>query len=650
MTFGRVLHAILGLGLAAIQPAWAQQRVTPAPPQQQQAPEVYEDHLIEGGTLPPLRQEGEDTVYDTEGIPRYWRVEAVTSNINEGGTLSHENGLRLGGRIDTLDYGAFSLDSTIRVNPGSGILTLSQRGMPFDQGWLANNSVGNVYTPAIDLSRTQYRFYIPTSPVRGATTEWLHDRDTQLQASIGEPGVFDGIRLSGFEPLHGTLTTAGAQWNDGSHWNAGVQFADARNVDAGPTVPATTPSLSAQSLFAAGAWQDGNTRIQANFVESDSDPGRHSTGLWLDGETRQDRYRHNYGAFRLEPGMYWGYQQIASDLEGGYYRLAYQDQRWQWDGGVDVVRSVTGTGPQGEYLTGNLRYQIDRTSAIGAGTTIRHTGNNAWSSFAFVEKQTGWGTSRFQLDTAYESGSTRGTTLTYDQTWPVPEGTRVSTSLVVGRETINGDNLNTTSVSIYGAGDLLSNLSIDGNVRVTNTRDRVNGTAVNADINLNWRINSRWSVVASIYDNRDPVVLPLTIDPVIPLAPTAAVVQSKAFFLTLRYEDHAGSMSSPLGGKAGSAAGTITGVLFLDQRDSGSRAASDPGAPDVTIILDGLYPTRTDAQGRFEFPLVASGRHVLTVVPDNLPLPWYVGNGGKFEVVVRTRETSSIDIAASKRR
>jgi hypothetical protein len=649
MTFGRVLHAILGLGLAAAQPAWAQQTAVPSPPAQQE-PAGYEDQLIEGGTLPQLRQEGEDTVYDSEGLPRYWRVEAVTSNIDQGGTKSHENGLRLGGRIDTQDYGAFSLDSTVRIRPGSTIFTLSQRAMPFDHDWLANNSVGNVYTPAIDLSRSQYRFYIPTAPVRGATTEWLHNGDLQVQASVGEPGVFDGLRLLGFEPLGGSLTTAGAQWNDGSHWSAGVQFADARNVNPGPLVSSTAPPISAQSLFAAGAWQDGGTRIQANVVESDADSGRHAVGIWLDGETRQDRYRNNYGFFRLDPDMVWGYQQIASDLQGGYYRLSYQDQRWQWDGGVDVVGTVSGKGPEGEYVTGNVRYQIDRTSAIGAGTTIRHSGNNAWSSFAFVEKQTRFGASRVQLDTAYEGGSQRGTTLTFDQTWPVPEGTRVSTSLVVGRETINSDDLSTTSFSIYGGGDLTSTLSIDGTVRVTNARDRVNSTAANADINLNWRINSRWSIVASIYDNRDPIPPPLTIDPLIPLTPTAAVVQSRAVFLTLRYEDHAGALSSPLGGKAGGAAGTIAGVLFLDQRDSGSRAASDPGAPDVTIILDGLYSTRTDAQGRFEFPLVAAGRHMLTVVPDNLPLPWYVGNGGKFEVVVRTRETSSIDIAASKRR
>jgi hypothetical protein len=131
MTFGRVLCAILGLGLATLQLASAEGAVAPQA-SGQPATDAYEDRLIDGGTLSQLRQEGEDTVYDPDGIPRYWRVEAVTSSISQGGTKTHENGFRLAGRVDTPDYGALTLEGTVRLQPGSTIFTLTQRALPFD--------------------------------------------------------------------------------------------------------------------------------------------------------------------------------------------------------------------------------------------------------------------------------------------------------------------------------------------------------------------------------------------------------------------------------------------------------------------------------------------------------------------------------------
>ena len=70
----------------------------------------------------------------------------------------------------------------------------------------------------------------------------------------------------------------------------------------------------------------------------------------------------------------------------------------------------------------------------------------------------------------------------------------------------------------------------------------------------------------------------------------------------------------------------------------------------MTVVIDGRYSTRTDAQGRFEFPAVASGPHRITVVPDNLPLPWMLVNDGRVEIEVPVRETVIVDIAAQRPR
>ena len=78
------------------------------------------------------------------------------------------------------------------------------------------------------------------------------------------------------------------------------------------------------------------------------------------------------------------------------------------------------------------------------------------------------------------------------------------------------------------------------------------------------------------------------------------------------------------------------------------RDASELGAPNVTVLLDGRYATRTESQGRYEFPLVSSGPHVVGVVPDNLPLPWVAGGNAQRVVTVRTRETATLDVEITR--
>lgn len=126
------------------------------------------------------------------------------------------------------------------------------------------------------------------------------------------------------------------------------------------------------------------------------------------------------------------------------------------------------------------------------------------------------------------------------------------------------------------------------------------------------------------------------------------IVRSRAVFLTLRYDAHSGTPSTPIGGARGSASGSIVGRLFLDSNENGVQDAGEAAAASVTVLLDGRFSVRTDPQGRFEFPLVASGDHQLTIVPDNLPLPWAINDDGRRTVNVRTRETTHIEIAATR--
>jgi len=109
-------------------------------------------------------------------------------------------------------------------------------------------------------------------------------------------------------------------------------------------------------------------------------------------------------------------------------------------------------------------------------------------------------------------------------------------------------------------------------------------------------------------------------------------------------------MAAPLGGMVGGGAGRIAGIVYLDSNEDGRFAAGEQGAANVTVILDGRYSARTDGQGRYEFPAVAAGRHTLTVMPDNVPLPWALVNEGRTEIDVPVRGSVNIDISLQRLR
>ena len=54
----------------------------------------------------------------------------------------------------------------------------------------------------------------------------------------------------------------------------------------------------------------------------------------------------------------------------------------------------------------------------------------------------------------------------------------------------------------------------------------------------------------------------------------------------------------------------------------GTGTAADMTVLVGTVILDGRYRIMTDASGQFEFPMVATGGHQLSLRAESVPLPW----------------------------
>ena len=121
--------------------------------------------------------------------------------------------------------------------------------------------------------------------------------------------------------------------------------------------------------------------------------------------------------------------------------------------------------------------------------------------------------------------------------------------------------------------------------------------------------------------------------------------------IALRYEDHAGRSSRPLGGAPGAGSGRLEGHVFFDQNANGLREANEGGVAGVTVLLDHRYVALTDGQGFYSFPAVAGGIHEIELVQDNLPLPWSSPSGAASRRVdLYLRDTVTADFPVQQTR
>jgi hypothetical protein len=615
----------------------------------------YEDRLIDGGRLAPdILIDGQAAGHDPGGWPRSVSIQLTTSGLSNDEFDSAESGIRVGGMLDTPNYGAFTLDASWRTSDSygfgsGGLVTVLQRGLPLAGAWSANNVIGAFNTPATDLSRRQYRFFVPTIPNAGIATEWIHDGDLAFFAAAGEPGLFTGVYVPAFERQGGRLAGGGLQWNPSGSLSAAVQMVDVSRVELGIGRDPDSDSFSARSWFAAMSWNGADARAQLNVVESSEDGTSSHTGAWLDSSFRSDWLWHNAGAFVLGSDLTWGNQPLSSDMQGGYYRATYQDRRWNASGGVDYVEPTSGDRSPTTFATGDLRYQLRSDLGIGGGGNARRGPSDAWWAFGYVDSRNRWGTGRGQV--GYGRDRTQAAAqVALDQAWDTTAGRRLSTGLIGNRLELRDETTHTLGIALNAGGDVARNLVLDANVRYDKGFGDAGIDDLMANVALNWSFAPGWTASAIYYQNRLHRRTP--VDAVSPIPDPIDFIEESAdergYYLTVRYDWQAGSRTVPIGGPAGRGAGRISGVIYLDANDNGRMDAGEIATPNVVVLLDGRFAARTDGGGRFVFPTVAPGDHYVTVVPDNLPLPWTVQDDRRFEVRVEARDDARVEIPARR--
>jgi len=633
----------------------------------------YEDRLIDGGNL-PIELDVDDTAgHSSAGWPRAVYAETVASRVSRDDASTNEAGIRFGGMLDTPAFGAFSVDAAVRIAGREGqesgnMITLVQRGMPVSPEWYMNSTFGVAFSPMSDLARHQSRFFVPAIQTSGTSVELRRTDQVQAFASYGEPSVYSGIYVPTVETLGGHQAGAGLQLKLDDRWSIAAQAVDVSNVPTG--LDKAAPRISARSWFGAVASEEGGVRVQLNVAGSSIEEGDAAAGAWLDAAVQNGRTSHSFGGFYLEPQLVWGNQQLASDSTGGYYRAAYRSRRWTLDGGLDYVSSVSGEVGDVIFGTGYGRYQYSTRLGYGGGTSVRRnlsdpdstpgsgppvgiydTRSTAWSAFGFVDASNRWGIGRGQVDYAQDN-ERDSAQLSLDQTWNTQVGQRLSTAILLGRTDLGSRTENTAGLAVFGGGSLGHNLSIDANARWSKAFGDADSDDLFANLAVNWGFAPGWTASASYYQNRSDGRFPLTVESPIVVDPIYERLDrsDSGLYLRVRYDWRAGRPTAPLGGGRGMGAGRIQGVLFLDENDNGRFDASESGAANVVVMLNGRFAVRTDASGRFEFPSVVAGNHSLSVVSDNLPLAWNVPAEARFDVRVGVRGQSLVELPARRQR
>jgi len=669
-----VVTASLGaLGLALSARAQQSPATSPSPDSAKlpAARQPYEDRVMQA--RPESDVDLGTAEYNTDGWPRGISLQ-LTRNLQttqnptspSGRTRVQTQGVQIDGFVETPNLGTFSVHALALGGRNASGLTswsLRQSGMPFDGGWRADNALGTTNLLVPELARRNSRLSLPSPQVLGGSTVWRNDVGNLLSigASTGEPGRFEGFPQARFVGSGGQVTSLFAQSTQGEWTVAGVM---AHGSDILPeAVSATdgvTPRINPRGLYLSAAKEDARTGTvwQLSTVGSRSS-GSDTTGVWADVTWRDGANRHQTSLYRFDEGLSWIDRPLAADLQGGSYRYDHNSLRWDLSANLETFSSLSGRNPSGWYASTSTRRQLSSVLSIGGGFAARSFGATAASGFGYVQWQNSLGVSRVQLDATSTEDGPGSRSVTLDHSLYSENGLSLSTTLTLERLLPGGSELearsareHALSMGLNGRAELPNNMSVQGSLRARDVHGNGpnSGTTVAANISLDWQLSRDWSFGMSFYENRGALVdvtgvqSPLVIPETIRTRPS-----DRGIFFTLRYGSHAGTPSVPLGGMPGGGAGRLEGSVFLDANGNGLRDGNESGAANILVVLDGKFTTRTNAFGAFEYPNVASGPHVLTVLQDELPLSWTIDTERKITARVSTRETTHIDIGAKRR-
>lgn len=672
------------------------------------SPPAYQDRYLDTATESLARDAAADAAQEPEGFRAWLlesRIGFGESNATGLGRRSAvEFGTRSEYRLSTLNHGEFVLQADGRHLSGddagtlygigslgyarratSGRFTLRNLGFPIDVGTYADTGLGDLYSETTDGLARNYRLSLGTSTVRGAATR-VFSKDFDLRAGFGERGNLAGGPYPGFEKSQGSLGWIGATRRFSDRWFAAAQFDQASGI------PASYYDLFSANGYGAkdvNSWagavgygpeflRDGDFKLRTTGIGSRTRadiPGVHtgeSRGLFVEGSARLGRYRHELGVYAADPGLYFGDYALATGSRGAYWRVDHAMARTSWGAGLDHEGSepdaqFSPIGYRRNAANANVQVLFDRHTSVGGSANLQQTRYGSADTLAATAPTSARGfygsaflqtrffdmpRSRLSLTARRNElvvlGGSRATgqELQWEQDWiggryetARPEFT---TTLGYARDQSDGNTRTYPTAGVQFRYWIDTGFNLWGNLRYTSqsgglyTSRGLSGV-VSAEKELpgGWRLG----LAASLNQAR------LATRQVSLYGPQVYRSDDKTAYVYLRWEGSGGRPFQPVGLRGeGPGSGRVTGRVFLDANRDGEAQAGEAGAAAVEVMLDGRYRTTTDRDGRFEFPMVATGRHQLTLTLETVPLPWGVAQDGGQGVDVPLRGQAMVEI------
>ena len=662
----------------------------------------YVDKVMKDAPLLPDVAADDAAPFDASGAPRSLRMESrAQSSSNDQGRESSA-WFTLRGAVDTANYGSLSLDASGRLlerttqqRRGAGLsFSLYQNLMPFGGGLYASQGLGVIQTLSPRLGNQQASFFVPTRLVQGASTQWRNESDgVTWQFSGGETGSFSSIGQGSFYGSGNQVAVFGFEVQPARPGHASVlpvgwSYSSVLGTASG-SAEQTLPGYGLRSAEPAGSgafqslrWESNNAFVQGNlFASRNEDPAALAqgtsggtkdsrVGTWLDGASQAGETTQRWGLHRLAPSLSWQGVALGGNSQGGYYRWSQQGLRTQVEAQVSRTQPVDASagGITLNQAGVSMRRLINQQLGLGGLLQVSEGTASGWQLSGYAELRRPWAELRLQAGAETSSGQVVVKRMASDQAWTLPVGQRFSSSEALvwtrsGAQDANGTAIGTggTALELAAAGgtDATDRLTLDLNARISLPMSSEAPRVYNVSASSQWRFTRGWSLVTALGLSRASSVTTTTTTaspiPGLPGSFTSTTypgTSSRDLWVTLRYDFQAGSASVPIGagGRAGAGGGNIEGIVYLDDNHNGRADALETRAANVTVTLDGRYSTRTDAQGRFEFPFVAPGAHAVLVAADTLPLPWLMPRPEPLRVEVSPRETSRVEIGATRER